>query len=172
MYAPDEQSDGIDLLPDQPGIYCILNRVNGRRMVGMAGRSVQHRAKQHRQFLKRPTGPEVPLVRDLRLHGPGAFMFLTLEVCQPSLGTNHRGLLRSRELWWARQLCCLDERTGYNLEAGGVRSPASRLRDLERKLAYPSIRKFELLPGTDASEPINPGLLATWLQEYQRSLGR
>lgn len=155
--------DGIDLLPAQPGIYCFLNRCNGRRWVGMASRSIRDRAMQHRNFFRRPSGPETHLLRDLRQHGSGAFIFLALELCPPCEGRNHRIALQDRERWWAEQLLSLDEGTGYNLEAGGVRSPASRFRDHERKLIRARVPKYQLLPLTDAAAPIDPALLTSWL---------
>jgi hypothetical protein len=154
--------DGIHLLPNQAGIYGILNRCNGRRWVGLAGTSIRARALAHRRFFRSPSGPEVPILRDLRLHGPNAFIFLVLELRPDDKDSNHRAVLKARELWWAQQLLTLDERTGYNLEAGGLRSPASRFREQERKLMRSNSGRYELLPGVDPSNPINSGLLESW----------
>lgn len=155
--------DGIALLPDEPGIYCILNRITGRRGVGLASRSIRSRAKDHRRSFSAIGICSVPIARDLVRHGSSAFIFLTLEI-YPDVGTrNYLMMLKSRELWWAQQLLTLDESTGYNLEAGGVRSPASRLRDHERKLLRTNSRRYQFLPAVGINDPIQSELLKTWV---------
>lgn len=149
-------------LPDRPGIYLILNRHNGRRWVGMAGRSLSERAKQHRRALNSGRAPAGRMGEDLAQYGPDAFVFLVLEVnreaCRPGSGQ-----LRSRERWWAQHLHALDQQQGYNLEAGGLRSPASLFRDCERKLQQASRPKYCQLPGVQPADPIDPRLLQAWM---------
>lgn len=155
--------DGIALLPNEPGIYCILNRVTGRRGVGLASRSIQSRAKEHRRSFSTIGTCSIPIARDLEQHGSSAFIFLTLEVCRDDRARNHLITLKARELWWAEQLLTFDESTGYNLEAGGVRSPASRLREHERKLLRSNSRRYQFLPDVKINDPIQPELLKTWV---------
>lgn len=151
-----------DELPELPGIYLILNRHNGRRWVGMAGRSLRERAKQHRRALNSGRAPAGRIGEDLSQYGPDAFVFLVLEVnrgaCRP--GAGH---LRSREQWWAQHLHALDQQQGYNLEAGGLRSPASLFRDCERKLQQASRPKYCQLPGVQLADPVDPRLLLAWM---------
>ena len=47
----DEQEDGIRFLPDEPGVYCILNRANGKWYVGRTRQSILVRCRQHRRRL-------------------------------------------------------------------------------------------------------------------------
>lgn len=155
--------DGISLLPEQPGIYCIFNRVTSRRGVGLATRSIRARAKDHRRSFSTVTSCSIPVARDLVQHGAGAFIFLSLELVLHAGARNHLLMLKDRELWWAQQLLTLDERTGYNLEAGGIRSPASRLREHERKLLRANSRRYQLLPSVGINDPIQSDLLRTWV---------
>lgn len=155
-------ADGIELLPNTPGIYCVWNRVTQRCGVGLASRSVRTRAMQHRSNLRRANALSAPLARDLCEHGLASFLFLLLEqVPHPEIGS-HRAALRKREAWWACRLGALDERTGYNLEAGGQRSPASLFRERERKLMRANSRSYRLLPGINIDDPVHPILLETW----------
>lgn len=85
-------------------------------------------------------------------------------LCSWRKGT--RGLdlhLDQVEVWLTRQLYSHDERYGYNSEAGHHRSKAARFRDRERKLLKSARGKYELLPGVDLRDPINPVMLASWL---------
>lgn len=166
---PQVLHDGVDLLPDLPGIYAIFNRVTGRRAVGMASRSIRTRAMQHRRSFLSLTGCSAPIARDLAAHGADAFIFLALEICPRDSQRSRRVVLRARELWWAEQLLTLDERSGYNLEAGGVRSRASRLRDLERKFLRSNSRRYELLPAVCIDDPVNPEFLRTWIASARSS---
>lgn len=162
-------TDGIDLLPTEPGIYCFFNRYNGRRWVGLASSSMRSRARQHRAFFRHPTGTASTLVRDVRLYGADAFVFVCLEICPKSDAVLHSAQLRRRERAWAERLLALDERTGYNAEAGGVRSLASLFRDHERKLLRQNSRKYVMLPGVDIAQPIDPLLLASWGRSHRRA---
>jgi hypothetical protein len=153
---------GVDLLPDEPGIYCIVNRFNGRRWVGLASRSVRGRAQQHMCVFRNPTAGDTPILRDLRSFGVEAFFFLLLEKCPEKHELSVTRYLKRREGWWAHQLLTLHEATGYNLEAGGFRSRASRFRDHERKLMRDRSRKYQLLPGVNPNDPVNQTLLASW----------
>ena len=160
-------ADCIDHLPRMPGIYCILNRFTGRRWVGLTKRSMNDRARAHRQTFTTPHTAPAAMVGDLLRYGPASMIFLSLEVHDadsPRLATT----LRDRELWWARELLALDQHQGYNLEAGGLRSPASRFRDHERKLLRAGRPTYQLLPGIDSKAPIGDALLATWQPRYTR----
>lgn len=156
-------SDGIALLPDSPGIYAIFNRCTRRVGVGLASRSIRGRVMTHRSNLRRQRGLSAPLARDLLAWGIDSFVFIALE-CVPTVGRvgADRDRLRTRESWWADQLGALDERTGYNFEAGGMRSPASLFREHERKLMRSNSRRYRLLPGVTLDDPIQPTLLESW----------
>lgn len=155
-------------LPDAPGIYLILNCTTGRRWVGAASRSMRARELQHRRSFS--SGVALGrLQEDLDRHGPAVFVFLVLEQCSPSGGAN-TGRLRDRERWWAEHLHALDQHQGYNLEAGGLRSPASLFRDHERKLMRGSPPKYVLLPDVHLDSTVNDNLLGSWhaARQHQR----
>ena len=154
--------DGIDLLPDAAGVYCITNRVNGRRYVGTATKSILQRCLQHRSDLRQGRSPNIPMRRDAVLYGHGVFFFFAFRI-DAFEAAGRKAHLDNLEIWFCAQLCAHDERFGYNLEAGHARTQAARFRDRERKLMRRNSEKYELLPGIDMYDPINLELLRSWL---------
>ena len=155
------QVDGIDFLPARPGIYCILNRVNGKRYVGQSG-NIQKRCLLHRAELRRGSCSNELMRRDAVLHGADAFFFfgLRLDAIAATDSRLHRDKI---EIWFAVQLGSCDERVGYNLELGGHPTTATRLRNRELKLMRRNSGKYALLRGVDLYDTINPALLSTWV---------
>ena len=153
--------DGIDLLPRAVGIYCILNRLNGRRYVGQA-QDIHQRCRLHRTQLKRGVSANLLLRRDAARYGAEAFFFFTLYLATPSEVQQLDGLDKI-ELWFAVQFMSHDERYGYNLEVGHHRTRAARFRERERKLLRQAHSKYVLLHGVDLLDPIDPGLLRSWV---------
>ncbi len=154
--------DGVDLLPKRPGLYCILNRVNGKRYVGEASKSLYQRCMQHRAEFKNGRPSSMLLRRDLLAFGADAFFFFALRVDGLSQEEDKRQGFMT-EIWFAVQLRSHDERYGYNLEVGHHRTRAARFRDRERKLMRRNSWKYELLPGVDLYDPIASSLLQTWV---------
>lgn len=154
--------DGIDFLPDAPGVYVIFNRLNGRRYVGQAETSIYQRCLQHRSELKRGRSSNFLLRRDAAVHGADTFFFLAprIEAIADSGRNSH---LNNIELWFAVQLRAHDECCGYSQEIAHYPTRGSRFRDRERKLMRPNSRKYELLPGTDIYDPIKKELLDSWV---------
>lgn len=154
--------DGIDLLPESAGVYCITNRVNGKRYVGTTTKSIRQRCVQHRSELRSGLASNMPMRRDAALHGCGAFFFFAFRL-DAFAHSSGRVPLDHLEKWFCTQLGAHDERFGYNSEAGHARTQAARFRDRERKLLRRNSEKYELLPGIDVYDPINPELLRSWL---------
>jgi hypothetical protein len=153
-------SDGINHLPRSPVIYCLLNRLNGRRLVGQS-RNGYARGLLYRSQMKRGTVTNFRLRRDVAQYGYGAFFMFVLDHCDPGL-KSHK--MDSLEVWWTVQLQSHIEASGYNSEAGHVRTRASRFRDRERKLIKsPAGSKYCLLPDVDLYDPVDPDLLWSWL---------
>lgn len=153
--------DGIDFLPRSPGLYCILNRVSGKRYVGQATKSLYQRCVKHRNELGLGLASNMLLRRDALVHGADAFFFFVLHL-ESNADTPRQSQLDNIEVWFAVQLCTHDERYGYNLEVGHHRTRAARFRDRERKMMRRNSGKYALLPGVDMYDPINPDLLRTW----------
>ena len=154
--------DGIDFLPSSAGLYCILNRVNGKRYVGQATKSLYQRCVKHRNELRLGLASNMLLRRDALVHGADAFFFFVLHL-QNNADTPRQSQLDNIEVWFAVQLCTHDERYGYNLEVGHHRTRAARFRDRERKMMRRNSGKYALLPGVDMYDPINSDLLKTWV---------
>lgn len=67
----------------ETGVYCILNRVNGRRYIGSAARSFKARWGVHKSELKSGRHCNTHLKRAWDKYGEGAFEFLVIERCAP-----------------------------------------------------------------------------------------
>jgi hypothetical protein len=159
----EASTDGIELLPNHPGVYLILNTANGLRYVGCASRSIKRRALSHRNELRRCVPSNMLMRRDVKKHGVEAFIFLALET--PPILDGVRGLhqLGRLETDWVTRMRSHDEQCGYNSESGHIRTPSALLRDTERRqLGLP--RGYRLLPGVDLYDPIAPILSESWMR--------
>lgn len=154
--------DGIEFLPANPGLYCLLNRVNGKRYVGQATTSIYQRCLQHRSELRNGLSSNFLLRRDAVVHGADAFFFFALRI-DAIAGSEKKSQLNKIEIWFAVQFRTHDERYGYSLEVGHHRTRGARFRDRERKLMRRNSEKYELLPGVDMYDPVDPVLLASWV---------
>jgi hypothetical protein len=129
----------------------------------MATRSIRARGLDHRSRLTRGVSLNRRMQEDVERFGWQAMFIFPLEVMDPGTMPPSASLLRRRELWWSRQMLADDERIGYNDEAGGVRSTASRFRLAERRLAGGHPCKYCPLPGVRPDTMIEPVLLETWV---------
>ena len=154
--------DGIDFLPRCPGLYCIENRVNGKRYVGLATVDVHWRCVLHRTDLRRGTSANMLMRRDVEVYGADAFFFFALHIADGD-GRVKPSDLEAAELWFMIQFRSHDERYGYNLEGIHQRTRAARFRDRERKLMRGNSRKYAFLPGVSEFDPINRDLLGSWV---------
>jgi len=153
--------DGINQLPRGAGIYCVLNRVTGRRYVGQAI-NVYRRCLAHRSELRDGRPANMLMRRDLVLHGFDPFFFALAPIRPESVGIRLGG--DQVEHWWAARLQSIDERYGYNLEAGHRRTAGALFRDRERKLMRSISQKYVLLDGVALYDPIHSDLLGSWLR--------
>ena len=163
VYA-EKPTDGIDDLPDVPGIYCILNRVTGKRNVGQTRNSQRKRAKSHRSAMKRGDPPTMLMYRDLLAHGYESFVFFSLFSIDERVSNRPtRQSVLNTELHWGKLLGSHVEPMGYNLDLGGRRTVGARFRDQERKLMRSRSCKYELLPGVDLYDAVSSTLTDTWV---------
>ena len=154
--------DGVDFLPRSPGVYCIQNRVNGRRYVGLAGTDIHWRCLLHRAELRKGISSNMLMRRDVALHSADAFFFYALQFDGAS-GHARLADLERAELWFMVQFRSHDETFGYNFEAVHQRTRAARFRDRERKLMRPNSLKYAFLPGVSEFDAINRELLTSWV---------
>lgn len=153
------REDGVDFLPKSAGLYCILNRINGKLYVGQAA-NIYKRCQQHRNELRRGMASNFRMRRDANLHGIDPFFFVLRLDGVADLARQ----MNKIEIWFVVQFRSHDERYGYNLEAGRHRTTGALFRDRERKLMRGNSRKYSLLPGVDMYDPIDPALLSTWVR--------
>src|SRR5665647_2458051 len=112
--------DGIDFLPASAGIYCILNRGNGKFYVGQA-KNIYKRCLQHRSELRNGLSANKLLRRDAVVHGADAFFFFAPRI-DAIAGSEKKSQLNKIEIWFAVQFRTHDEHHGYNLEVGHHRT--------------------------------------------------
>jgi group I intron endonuclease len=154
--------DGVALLPKSPGVYGMLNRATRMWNIGQS-KNMRQRCCQHRSGMKVGVADNMRVERDVKIHGVHTFFYCILEHVSVPGGDNLKDELNQRELWWVVQFQALDERYGYNLEAGGYRTLGARFRDRERKLMRRNSGKYCLLPWVEMYAPINMTMLASWV---------
>lgn len=96
------------------GIYCFINRLNGKRYVGQST-DVYKRKYTHETNATR-YGIKSPFYDAIRKYGVTGFDFVILEVCP-------RDRLLEQEIYWIQQLGTY--KLEYNMSLGGESSPAS-----------------------------------------------
>ena len=117
---------GIDVLhrvSDQPAIYTISNKLNGKVYVGSAVRP-NNRRMWHLRYLRRGCHPNPHLQRAWNRYGEASFVFEVVESVQDTFW------LRAREQSWIGRLNTGDPALGYNrvVDAfGGLMSEASKV---------------------------------------------
>lgn len=131
-----------------PGVYQIVNRVNGKVYVGESC-DVPTRLGGHRSLLRAGEHGVASLQRDFNEMGEAAFHFVLLEV-----GFSDDRERKFREGALIRAMASDDSRYGYNQTRGGRWSDEARQRDTERK--YIKKWGFELLPGVNLYDPMLP----------------
>lgn len=90
------------------GIYCILNRANGKRYIG-SSKSVHYRWKQqHKPDLKNNKHGNQHLQNAWNKYGESNFEFLILEECSIDV-------LEIKEEYWLDQFKSYERQCGYNL---------------------------------------------------------
>jgi group I intron endonuclease len=91
-------------------IYCIENKLNGKKYVGKTDLSVEARLALHLREYKKHRVEQRPLYAAMRKYGPENFQVTTLEVV---IDVN----LDEREIYWIQKLDTY--RNGYNATLGG-----------------------------------------------------
>ena len=105
------------------GIYCIENKINGKKYVGMA-KDIALRWRSHCSHLSHGTHPNAHLQSAWNKYGADAFSFYVLEIV-PECS------LKTSEIAWIKRLNTFE--SGYNLTAGGDGQSGRRLTNAQRQ---------------------------------------
>lgn len=148
-----------------PGVYAVINWVNGRCYVGSAI-DLRARMTGHRNGIETGTHDNMLIRRDVARFGAGCFCIFPIETASiddPKL----RHALGRLEYEWTLNLRAHIESSGYNCILGKDRTKATRFRDHERK----RIRwgSYMLLDGVDLYDPVNDCMLDSWTPTFVRS---
>ena len=111
-------------------IYCITNRVNGKKYVGQT-KNLKRRRKQH--FFEAPRRCDHPMARAVRKYGKDNFDMYVIEECTPEV-------VDERERFWIAELRTQEHDFGYNCENGG--NACKSLSETTRKKIGDSRRKW------------------------------
>lgn len=91
-------------------IYCLTNKVNGKKYVGKTNINVEYRWMNHLRDRNKKTYGSYPLYKAIKKYGDSSFEYSVLEECESDK-------LDEREIFWISELDTYNN--GYNLTLGG-----------------------------------------------------
>lgn len=117
---------------NRTGVYCILNKVTGKRYIGCASRSFRGRWKEHIGSLNKGKHRNRFLQRAWNKYGAKAFAFTILELCEPEDCLD-------REKAWIESFDATNPRVGYNIcKEGFSRLGTKASEETRRKISLTS----------------------------------
>jgi group I intron endonuclease len=147
--------NGINGLPNLPGVYLIRNVKTGRCYIGSA-QNIRRRCRGHLGTIKRGCHENSKIRRDAAMYGPESFRFVALTTAS----TVREACLL--EFHFRQLLGTADPDTGYDLSEKRGRTVESRLRMVEKRLSGSRSLKYCWLPGVSIDDPFDRTLLDTW----------
>lgn len=108
----------IKIEDSKPGIYVIKNLINNKVYVGKS-KNIYKRLHQHKSDIKidnRNYNENPHLLNSIKKYGIDNFDYYVIEYIDESLDTESiEMILSERELFWMKDLDCLNKEKGYNL---------------------------------------------------------
>lgn len=156
----DILEDGIDLLPQTPGIYVIMNRVTKMCFVGSAT-NLRNCCAIHKSTLLYGAFHNKRLRNDAAIYGGDVYFFFAPVKFDSVEHAAENGGLDFHEFDQILLFSAHEEVHGFNNKLFGTRTWTSKFRKRERKLMLRD--NYFLLDGVDLYAPINRHILGTWL---------
>ncbi len=131
------------------GVYCILNKINGKRYVGSAARSITERRCKHVDALRDGNHPNRYLQNAWDKNGSANFVFLVLERCSSNKCIE-------REQYWINHYQSANREKGYNISpTAGSCLGVKQTEETRRKLS-------ERMKGTKQSDETIQKRVNSW----------
>lgn len=113
-------------------VYCITNKINGKKYIGITNFEIEKRFKNH--IIESRSKSTRTICKAIRKYGKENFEISLIEQC------SSEEELKNREIYWIEQYKTLTE--GYNDTAGGDGSTRRKMSEETRKKISESKKKF------------------------------
>lgn len=149
----------------KPAVYCITNKINGKRYIGKSKDSTARWGK-HVWLIDHPDHPAFSLVhRALTKYGQDNFIFQTLEVCQTDKEAYEK------EKRWVAFFKTNNQKYGYNLTEGGIGFSGLSAKAKERRAVSKKGRNVGVKnPMFGKKGALHPGFGKPRSEEFKKKL--
>lgn len=122
------------------GVYCITNKVNGKRYIGSSSRSIKGRVKQHKIDLRLDKHHSSHLQGAWNKYGEQSFTFSIIERCSPELCI-------TKEQYWMDKFKSYIDNYGYNISPTAGSCIGCKISEESRRKMSEAAKKRVEKPG-------------------------